>query len=155
MINLGHSCICLTVCYICLPPHMYSTTPSPRYQLNKYLLNLKQFDSTDVVIKFDSVMCLEPRISLHQSSLCYTGHELASAIEREEQGHGVCPLDELSRSTHMFCQHDWVTDKPGRIRGASEVVNARRASVLRQNRHDAGGGKEGLGVYTDSTGFVP
>jgi len=44
---------------------------------------------------------------------------------------------------------------PGRIWGPSEVMNAWQASVLRQNRHYAGCGKERLGVYTDSTGFVP
>lgn len=43
----------------------------------------------------------------------------------------------------------------GRIWGPSEVVNARRASVLRQDRHYTGCGEERFRVYADSTGFVP
>lgn len=44
---------------------------------------------------------------------------------------------------------------PGRIWGPSEVVNARRAPILRQDRHYTGCGEERVRVYADSTGFVP
>lgn len=78
-----------------------------------------------------------------------------SATEGEVQERSVHLSDELSREEHTSCQHDCVSDQPGRIWGPSEVVNAWQASVLRQNGHYAGCGKERLGVYTDTTGFVP
>ena len=60
-----------------------------------------------------------------------------------------------SQGKHRLGSSVTVSDKPGRIWGPSEVVDAWRASVLRQDRHDTGCGEERLRIYADSTGFVP
>lgn len=56
---------------------------------------------------------------------------------------------------YMLFLCDCISNTPGRIWGPSEVVNARRAAVLRQDRHYTGCGEERFRVYADSTGFVP
>lgn len=93
------------------------------------------------------------------SQLLYcTGHgdiEKCDYIHREGQELRVWLLGELSGEAQTWQLCDYVSDKPGRIWGPSEVVDAWRASVLRQDRHGTGCGEERLRIYADSTGFVP
>ena len=74
---------------------------------------------------------------------------------REGQELRMWALGGLSREAHTGRRGDYVSDKPGRIWGPGEVVDARWASVLRQDRHGTGCGEEGLRIHADSTGFVP
>lgn len=76
-------------------------------------------------------------------------------LYREGQELRVWLLGELSGDAHTCQLCDYVSDKPGRIWGPGEVVDAWRASALRQDRHNAGCGEERLRIHADSTGFVP
>lgn len=101
---------------------------------------------------------IEAKNSPFSQPLYCTGHgdtEKCDCTYREGQELRMWVLGELSREAHTCWLCDYVSDKPGRIWGPSEVVDAWWASVLRQDRHGTGCGEERLRIYADSTAFVP